>query len=70
MLAVKVSPKFQVVIPKAVREQLHLKPGQQLLIYVREGTLRLELPRPITELFGIAPGIRWEEDDRDHNDRF
>ena len=34
METVKVSPKFQVVIPKKVREQLQLKPGQELQIYI------------------------------------
>ena len=32
MLAVTVSPKFQVVIPQAVREQLHIEVGQKLQV--------------------------------------
>jgi AbrB family looped-hinge helix DNA binding protein len=32
MDTVKVSPKFQVVIPKKVREKLALRPGQELLL--------------------------------------
>jgi len=67
---VTVSPKFQIVIPKHVREQLDIRPGQQLLIYAFDGALRLDLPRPISELRGSAKGIRWEHDDRDHSDRF
>jgi AbrB family looped-hinge helix DNA binding protein len=70
MLSVTVSPKFQVVIPKELREKLKLKPGQKLYIYEREGELLLSPPRPITELRGIAKGIRWEKEDRDRNDRF
>ncbi len=38
---VKVSPKYQVVIPKKVREQLQLKPGVELHVYVLDGTIRL-----------------------------
>jgi AbrB family looped-hinge helix DNA binding protein len=38
---VKVSPKFQVVIPKAIREELQIAPGQQLLMYALDGSLRL-----------------------------
>ncbi|MGA8145659.1 MAG: AbrB/MazE/SpoVT family DNA-binding domain-containing protein [Candidatus Acidiferrales bacterium] len=66
---VTVSPKFQIVIPKEVRERLDIRPGQQLLVYAFDGTLRLELPRPISELRGSAKGIRWEQSDRDHSDR-
>jgi AbrB family looped-hinge helix DNA binding protein len=67
---VKVSPKYQVVIPKAVREELKIKPGQELLVYVYDGKLNLDPPRSIKELRGIAKGIRWEPTDRDRNDRF
>jgi AbrB family looped-hinge helix DNA binding protein len=67
---VTVSPKFQIVIPKPVREKLNIHAGQELLVYAFEGALRIEIPRPITELRGIARGIRWERSDRDRNDRF
>jgi AbrB family looped-hinge helix DNA binding protein len=32
MEAVKISPKFQVVIPKKIRESMRLKPGQQMQV--------------------------------------
>jgi AbrB family looped-hinge helix DNA binding protein len=67
---VKVSPKFQVVIPKSLREELHIEPGQELLIYSLEGSLRLVPNRPVKELRGIAKGMRWKEEYRDHADRF
>jgi AbrB family looped-hinge helix DNA binding protein len=67
---VKVSPKFQIVIPKAIREEMHLQPGQELLLYLHDGSLRLDPPRSIRELRGIAKGIRWEPTDRNRNDRF
>jgi len=70
MQTVKVSPKFQVVIPRELREKLKLRAGQKLLIYEYHGSIRLEPPRPISELRGIAPGLSWEEGDRDRNDRF
>jgi AbrB family looped-hinge helix DNA binding protein len=66
---VKVSPKFQVVIPKAIREELHIEPGQELLIYSLDGSLRLVPHRPVKELRGMAKGMRWKEDYRDHADR-
>jgi AbrB family looped-hinge helix DNA binding protein len=67
---VTVSPKFQVVIPKKVRDELELKPGEVLQIYLYEGSVRLQRPKSIKELRGIAKGIRWKDEDRDHSDRF
>jgi AbrB family looped-hinge helix DNA binding protein len=67
---ITVSPKFQVVIPKAIREELKIRPGQQLFVYVLDGSLHIEPRRPIEELRGMAKGIRWEAGDRDRNDRF
>jgi AbrB family looped-hinge helix DNA binding protein len=72
MTTVTVSPKFQIVIPKDLREKLKLRPGQKLFIYEREGNLRLEFPRPISELLGMAKGLvePWDhEKDRDHSER-
>lgn len=70
METVKVSPKFQVVIPKKVREQLALKPGEELQIYVLNGGLRLSRRRSIKELRGMAKGMIWKDSDRDHTERF
>jgi len=72
MTTVTVSPKFQVVIPKELRKKLRLRPGQKLMMYERDGNLRLDLPRPISSLFGIAKGMiePWDhEKDRDHSER-
>ena len=70
MERVKVSPKFQVVIPKKVREQLALRPGQELQIFVLDGTIRLNRPASIKDLRGIAKGMKWKDEDRDHSERF
>ena len=70
MESVKVSPKFQVVIPKKIREELQLKPGVELHVYVLDGTIRLSPPRSITSLRGIAKGMLWKNEDRDHSERF
>ena len=40
MLTVTVSPKYQVVIPKAVREALNILPGQKM--HAREYDGRIE----------------------------
>lgn len=67
---VRVSPKFQVVIPKALREELKIEPGQELLMYSLDGSLRLIPRRSIKELRGIAKGLRWKDEYRDHTERF
>ena len=70
MAAVKVSPKFQVVIPKQIREELGLVPGQELQMYILDGSIRLNTTRSIKSLRGIAKGMTWKDDYRDRNDRF
>ena len=70
METVRVSTKFQVVIPKKVREELALRPGQELQIYVLDGTIRLNRPGSIKDLRGIAKGMKWKDEDRDHTERF
>jgi AbrB family looped-hinge helix DNA binding protein len=70
MEKVTVSPKFQVVIPKRIREELNLKAGEVLQIYLFENSLRLQRPRSIKELRGIARGMQWRDEDRDHSERF
>jgi AbrB family looped-hinge helix DNA binding protein len=67
---VKVSPKYQVVIPKKIREQLKLRPGQELLMYIYDGTVHLDPPRSVRELRGMAKGMAWKAGYRDRNDRF
>ena len=70
MHTVKVSPKFQVVIPKDIREQLDLKPGEELQIFILDKSIRIHRPRSIKDLRGIAKGMEWKDDYRDRNDRF
>jgi AbrB family looped-hinge helix DNA binding protein len=67
---VKVSPKFQIVIPKSVRESLKLEPGQELHIYASNGEIRALRRRSIKDLRGMAKGLKWKDEDRDRNDRF
>jgi AbrB family looped-hinge helix DNA binding protein len=69
-ILVKVSPKFQVVIPKAIRDELQIEPGQQLLMYALDGALRLVPHRSVKELRGMAKGMRWKDDYRDATQRF
>ncbi len=60
MQRVKVSPKFQVVIPRSVRESLHLRPGQKMQVIEYEGRIELIPERDISELRGFLKGINTE----------
>ena len=57
MQTVTVSPKYQVVIPKAVREALHLRPGQRMQVVEYDGRIELIPERDIKELRGFLKGI-------------
>ena len=67
MTTVTVSPKFQVVIPKQIRESLKLEPGQKVQAIEYDHRVELIPLRPITELRGFLKGIDTtvkREDDR------
>ncbi len=67
MQAVTVSPKFQVVIPQAVREQLCIAAGQKLQVLVYEHRIELLPLEPPRALRGFLSGIATDiprEDDR------
>lgn len=51
-----VSSKYQVVIPKEVRERMVIKPGQKLIIYERGGIIHLVPQVPLTQLRGRLKG--------------
>jgi AbrB family looped-hinge helix DNA binding protein len=69
MQTVKISAKFQVVIPKELRERLKLSPGRELVIYEVDGQIRLDLHHKPKSLRGLVPGLRWAQSDRDtHGD--
>jgi len=57
MDTVTISPKFQVVIPLAVRQRLKLQPGEKLMVVECNGGLRLVPLLPASSLRGIARGI-------------
>ena len=57
MLAVKVSPKYQVVIPKEVRESLHLTPGQRMQVVQYEDRIEFIPEKELGELKGFLKGI-------------
>ena len=60
MQSVTVSPKYQVVIPKTVRESLNLRPGQKMQVLEYAGRIELIPERDIKELRGFLKGINTE----------
>jgi AbrB family looped-hinge helix DNA binding protein len=58
MARTRVSPKFQVVIPKEVREAMDLQVGQELQVIAKSGLITLVPERPLSSLRGFAKGIR------------
>jgi AbrB family looped-hinge helix DNA binding protein len=57
METVKVSSKFQVVIPRKIRESLGIRPGQRLQVLVYEGRVELIPLREMKEMRGFLRGI-------------
>jgi AbrB family looped-hinge helix DNA binding protein len=68
MDAVKVSPKYQVVIPRAVRERLRIRAGQKLEVITLGDRIELVPVRPMRTmrgfLKGLDPSFSREEEDR------
>ncbi len=60
MHTVTVSPKYQVVIPKEIREALNLRPGQRMQVIEYEGRIEFIPERDLKELRGFLKGINTE----------
>jgi AbrB family looped-hinge helix DNA binding protein len=57
MTTVTISPKFQVVIPKRIRERLDLHPGQQVQAIEYDGRVEFVPVRPMASMRGFLAGI-------------
>ena len=60
MIAVTVSPKFQVVIPKNVRESMGIIAGQKVQMLTYRNRIELIPIKPMSEMKGILKGIDTE----------
>ena len=57
MDTVTLSPKYQVVIPKRIRDRLKLHPGQKIQAILYEDRIELVPVRPARKLKGFLKGI-------------
>ena len=57
MTVVTVSPKYQVVIPKNVREKLKIRPGQKVEVFAIGSRIELVLVEPIERFRGRYPTL-------------
>jgi len=67
MSLITVSPKFQVVIPKEIREKLALVPGQKIQAIAYENRIELIPIQPLQQMRGFLRGIETDvprEEDR------
>lgn len=54
----RVSSKYQVVIPKDVRERAGVKVGQEFQVVAKGGLITLVPDKPIAAMRGFVRGIR------------
>jgi AbrB family looped-hinge helix DNA binding protein len=57
MSSVKISPKYQVVIPRKVRDSMQLKPGQKVQVILYGNRIELIPERSLSEMRGFLKGI-------------
>ncbi|MHB8766263.1 MAG: AbrB/MazE/SpoVT family DNA-binding domain-containing protein [Deferrisomatales bacterium] len=67
MHAATLTSKYQICIPKAVRERLGLRAGQQFVFVTKRDTISLVPKRDIADLRGIRRGAA-TSDVRDRSD--
>ncbi|TCJ16991.1 AbrB/MazE/SpoVT family DNA-binding domain-containing protein [Rubrobacter taiwanensis] len=57
METVKLSPKYQIVVPKRIRKDLDLHPGQEIAIMRYRGRIELVPVRPVRQMRGFLRGV-------------
>lgn len=68
MATTTISPKFQIVIPKEVRDKLHLSPKQRLQVLEKGGVITLVPEVSLKSLRGALKGMS-KSDLREKKDR-
>ena len=67
MSTVTISSKFQIVIPKDIRDELNLEPGQRVQAIAYNNRIELIPMRPMRQMRGFIQGIETDiprEEDR------
>lgn len=66
-MQVVISPKFQIVIPKEIRDALHLQPGEKLQVFCYQHRLEFIPIKQIKSMRGFLKGMSTdlERDDQD-----
>ncbi len=57
MKAVTVSPKYQIVIPKEIRESMEIRPGEKLQIIQYLNRIEIIPVRDVKKMRGVLRGI-------------
>ncbi len=68
MRAVTISPKYQIAIPKQIREKHNIKPGERFILVSVGDRIELVPERKMEDLQGVLAGMdadpRREKEDR------
>jgi AbrB family looped-hinge helix DNA binding protein len=58
MARARVSARYRIVIPKDIRAELDIRPGQEFEVLVKGGVISFVPDRPIAAMRGFLRGIR------------
>ena len=57
MKSVILSSKYQIVIPRNIRDELHLEPGQKIHVIANDNRIELIPERNMSEMRGFLKGV-------------
>ena len=66
MKNVTVSPKFQIVIPKEIREPAGIRPGQKLEVFRVGGIIELAPVKDLRTMRGSLPRLNTQVEREEH----
>ncbi len=69
MEAVTVSPKYQVVIPKDIRREMGIRPGEKIIMFEKDNVIHMVRIENVKKLKGKFKGLT-TKDLRDEHERF